>query len=142
MSAIQAAEPIRLTTDGRVKRDPVFLNPQGTELLYALLEKPNQLRLMKLSLVNRTSTPLHPTETRSEFEPTVSADGRYLAFVQNRGNLSLALVIQDLVENQTSEVPPGGGFSGPRSPTVSHRTIRECSSVIRKKGDSRFIPST
>jgi len=124
MAAIQAAEPIRLTTDGHVKRDPVFLNPQGTELLYAVLEKPNQLRLMKLSLVDRTSTPLHPMETRTEFEPTVSADGRYLAFVQNRGNLSLAIVIQDLIDNQTSEVPPGGGFSGPRSPCFAPDNTR------------------
>lgn len=118
-SALNAAEPVRLTTDGHVKRDPVFLNPQGTELLYALLEKPNQLRLMKLSMVDRTSTALHPTETRSEFEPAVSTDGRYLAFVQNRGNLSLAIVIRDQVENQTYEVPPGGGFSGPRSPAFA-----------------------
>lgn len=116
LSVALSAEPRRLTTDGHIKRDPVFSNPQGTEFLYALLEKPNQLRLMKQSLVDSSSSALHPTETRSEFEPTVSADGRYLAFVQNRGNLSLALVIQDLMDNQTNEVPPGGGFAGYRSP--------------------------
>lgn len=118
-ASTDAAEPIRLTMDGHVKRDPVFSNPQGTELLYSLLEKPNQLRLMKLSLLDRTSSRLHPTETRSEFEPAVSTDGRYLAFVQNRGNLTLALVIQDQIENQTNEVSPGGGFSGLRSPTFA-----------------------
>jgi dipeptidyl aminopeptidase/acylaminoacyl peptidase len=111
-----AAEPVQLTTDGHSKRDPVFFNPEGTELLYVRLEKPNQLRLIRHSLVNQTSTPFHPAETRSEFEPAVSANGRYLSFVQNRGNLSLALVIDDLMENQTHEVPPGGGFSGVRSP--------------------------
>ena len=116
-SILPAAEPVRLTSDGHVKRDPVFLNAQGTELLYTLLEKPAQLRLMKLSLVNQSTTPLHPTETRSEFEPALSANGRYLTYVQNRGNLSLALVIEDTIENRTSEVPPGGGFSGLRSPT-------------------------
>lgn len=114
--AIQAGDPIRLTTDGQIKRDPVLLNPQGTDILYALLEKPNQLRLMKMALNDRKSSALHPTETRSEFEPAVSKDGRYLSFVQNRGNLSLALVIQDLMENLTKEVSPGGGFSGMRSP--------------------------
>ena len=117
--SVNAAEPVRLTSDGHVKRDPVFFNAQGTELLYVLLEKPNQLRLMKLSLVNQSTTPLHPTETRSEFEPALSVNGRYLAYVQNRGNLSLALVIEDTVENRTSEVPPGGGFSGLRSPTFA-----------------------
>ncbi|MBC7965930.1 MAG: hypothetical protein H7Z17_08400, partial [Fuerstia sp.] len=55
----RAADPIRLTTDGHVKRDPVFLNAQGTELLYVVLEKPNQLRLMKLSLSDHVISPLH-----------------------------------------------------------------------------------
>ena len=110
-------EPQRLTTDGRVKRDPVFLNPQGTELLYVLHDKPNRLRLMKLTLKDGLSAPLHPDETRSEFEPAVSSDGRYLAYVQNRGNLTLAMVVHDLIENKITELPPGGGFSGMHSPT-------------------------
>ncbi len=119
-----AAEPVRLTSDGHVKRDPVFFNAEETELLYVLLEKPAQLRLMKLSLANEIVTPLHPTETRSEFEPALSVNGRYLTYVQNRGNLSLALVIEDTVENRTSEVPPGGGFSGIRSPTFAPDHLR------------------
>ena len=114
-----AADPMRLTTDGKVKRDPVLLKPDGSELLFAQLDKPNQLRLMKLDLRDRSVAPLHPNETRSEFEPAVSLDGRYLAYVQNRGNLSLAMVIQDLMENKQSEVPPGGGFSGMHSPAIS-----------------------
>ena len=35
-----AAEPQRLTTDGRVKRDPVFSKPDGSELLFVVLERP------------------------------------------------------------------------------------------------------
>ena len=122
---VQGAEPVRLTTDGHAKRDPVFSSPQETELLYVLLEKPNQLRLMKRSLVDATTVPLHPGETRSEFEPAVSRDGHFLAFVQSRGNLSLALVIVDLMNNRTYEVPPGGGFSGLRSPafTPDHQRV-------------------
>ena len=115
----QAAEPLRLTSDGQSKRDPVFLNPEGTELLYVLLEKPNQLRLMKLTLADLASSQLHPSETRSEFEPAVSADGSHIAFVQNRGNLSLAMVIHDQTQKQVGEVPPGAGFSGMHSPTFS-----------------------
>lgn len=137
-SVVLAAEPIRLTTDGRMKRDPVFLNPQGTELLYVLLDKPNRLRLMKLSLEGSLSVPLHPDETRSEFEPAVSADGRYLAFVQNRGNLSLALVVQDLVDNKTTELPPGGGFSGMHSPTFARDNSRVCFSYPEEHRQSIF----
>ena len=114
-----AAEPQRLTMDGRVKRDPVLLNPSGMELLYVLHDKPNRLRLMKLSLKDGQSTPLHPDETRSEFEPAVSTDGRYLAYVQSRGNLSLAMVVHDLIENKITELPPGGGFSGMHRPAFT-----------------------
>jgi len=114
-----AAEPIRLTTDGRVKRDPVFLKPDGSELLFSVLDHPKQLRLMKLTPASGKVEPLHPDETRSEFEPAVSVDGRYLAFVQNRGNLSLALVIKDLQTGTQADVPPGGGFSGMHSPAIA-----------------------
>lgn len=115
----QVADPVRLTNDGRSKRDPVFLNPQGTELLYVVLEKPNQLRLMKLNLTDPSSTPFHPSETRSEFEPAVSSTGSHVAFVQSRGNLSLAMVIQDSEHSIVGEVPPGAGFSGLHSPAFS-----------------------
>ena len=119
-----AMEPQRLTVDGRMKRDPVFLDPEGAELLYVSQDRPNRLRLMKLTLKEGQSTPLHPDETRSEFEPAVSADGRYLAYVQNRGNLSLAMVVHDLVENKITELPPGGGFSGMHSPTFTRDNRR------------------
>lgn len=119
LSTLHANEPTRLTTDGHVKRDPVFVDASASELLYVVLEKPTQLRLMKLLLSDRSSTQFHPNETRSEFEPSISPDGRFLAFVQNRGNLSLALVIHDRVENLTSEVPPGAGFAGYRCPTFA-----------------------
>jgi TolB protein len=115
----KAGEPQRLSVDGRVKRDAMFLGATGKIVLYSLLEKPTQLRLMKISLPDGQPEPLHPSETRSEFEPAASTDGRFISFVQNRGNLSLALVIEDLQGTQSAEVPPGGGFSGMHSPTFS-----------------------
>ncbi|MBS0204132.1 MAG: PD40 domain-containing protein [Planctomycetes bacterium] len=119
-ASIDAADLSRLTHDGRSKRDPVFVGSSGKSLIYSQLEKPTQLRLMRLSLPDGSPEPCHPSETRSEFEAAPSTDGRYLAFVQNRGNLSLALVIEDLQQaSPTAEVPPGGGFSGMHSPTFS-----------------------
>lgn len=132
---LAAAEPIRLTTDGRVKRDPVFSKPDGSELLFAVLDRPKQLRLMKLTLASGKVESLHPDETRSEFEPAVSRDGRFLAFVQNRGNLSLAMVIKDLMNGHQVDVPPGGGFSGMHSPAM-RRTTCECFTVIPKTDGS------
>jgi TolB protein len=114
-----AAEVKRLTADGRLKSDPVFADPKGAELIYAVQDGPTRLRLIRLRLADGTVRPVHPTQTLSEFEPACSPDGRHLAFVQSRGNLSLALVIRDTVAGTEAEVKPAGGFSGPRSPAFS-----------------------
>ncbi len=53
-------------------------------MLFAQLDTPNQLRLMKLDLRDKSVAPLHPNETRSEFEPAVSPDGRRLIAVCER----------------------------------------------------------
>ena len=116
---VESAEPVALTTDGRVKRAPVLVGPDYSELLYVVLERPVQLRIMKLNLLTKESAPLHPDETRSEFDPALTADGRWLSFVQSRGNLSLALVVKDLKEDRQFEVGPAGGFSGLHSPAIS-----------------------
>lgn len=137
-----AAEPQRLTTDGRVKRDPVFSKPDGSELLFVVLERPKQLRLMKLTLANGKVESLHPDETRSEFEPAVSRDGRFLAFVQNRGNLSLALVIKDLMTGTQADIPPGGGFSGMHSPAIAPDNSRVLYSYPEEGRQHLFVTGT
>lgn len=113
------AEPLRLTTDGRLKSTPAFSDRSGTEIVFVLQERPVQMRLMRLKMVDRSVSPVHPDERRTEFEPAVSPNGEVLAWVQNRGNLSLALVIHDQRIGKDAEVPPAGGFSGPRSPAFS-----------------------
>jgi TolB protein len=123
-SLLTAAEPVALTTDGRVKRNPVLFGSEGREVLYVVLERPSQYRLMKLDLVTKHSVPFHPDERRSEFDPDVSRDGRWLTFAQSRGNLSLALVVKDLKENRQFEVAPGGGFSGLHGPVISPDNTR------------------
>ena len=110
---------MRLTSDGRLKSTPVFVGPSGDELIYVVQDRAVQFRLMKLTLADGRSTELHPNQNKTEFEPAVSRDGRWLAYIQSRGNLSLALMIHDSKENRDFEVPPGGGFSGARSPVFS-----------------------
>ncbi len=119
LAAIAAAEERRLTTDGRLKSSPIFTDRAATELIYVVQERPTQLRPMRLKLDDLTNTPLDAAQTKSEFDPALSADGKRFAFIQNRANLSLALVIRDALTEKTSEVPPAGGFAGPRSPTFS-----------------------
>jgi len=109
----------RLTTDGRIKNSPVFADRSGTELIYVLQERPVQFRLMRMKLADQSIAQIHPQQTKTEFEPALSPDGNVLAFVQSRGNLSLALVIHDARTGKDVEIPPGAGFSGPRSPAIS-----------------------
>jgi len=113
------AESRRLTTDGRLKNSPVFADRSGEEILFVIQDRANQFRLMRLKLADLSIIPVHPNETKTEFEPALSADGQVLSYVQNRGNLSLALVIHDARSGKDAEIPPAGGFSGPRSPVIS-----------------------
>jgi Tol biopolymer transport system component len=119
LAATLGAEEKQLTTDGRLKSDPVFVDRSGKELVFVVQDRPVQTRLMRLKLADGSTTPLFPDQTKSEFEPSFSDDGRLLAFVQSRGNLSLALVIRDTSNGKETDVKPGGGFAGPRSPAVS-----------------------
>ena len=118
ITSATAAGPVQLTTDGRLKRDPIFAE-QGQEILFAVQESPVLLQLTRLRLADGSQSPIHPDQTKAEFEPTLSADGRYLAYVQSRGNLSLALVVEDLKERKLAEVPPAGGFAGMSSPAIA-----------------------
>ena len=117
-SAAAQAE-LRLTNDGRIKNSPVFADRSGNEIVYVLQERPVQFRLMRLKLTDQSVVPIHPEQTKTEFEPALSLDGNVLAYVQSRGNLSLALMIRDARTGKAVEVPPGAGFSGPRSPAIS-----------------------
>jgi len=117
LTLIVGAEPERITTDGRLKFDPVYL-ANGSEIVYALQETPAQVRLMKRT-VDGTTTTLHPTAATSEFEPTFAANGERYAFVQSRGNLNLKLSIRDTKTGSEHAFDPGGGFASLRRPSMA-----------------------
>lgn len=112
----------RLTNDGGQKYSPQF--NRADEILYTLFDGTTLMRLMRLRLRQGVSEPLHQEASRSELDPAMSADGRYLAFVQLRGALSLGLQIRDLRRNTSTEVPPEPGFCGPRSPAIAPDNTR------------------
>ena len=114
-----AGEPLQLTHDGTVKTDPVFVDRTGNELLYGVNDLPTRMRLMKLKLADKSVSPLHADETRAEFEAAFSADGQWITFLQSRGNLSLAVVVQELATRKEFSAILGGGFSGARSPAFT-----------------------
>ena len=85
---------VRLTDDGRLKRDPVF-QPDGEHLVYGVDVSTDLIKLLRLNLETNESAPLHSDAPRSELEPSFSLNGRYHAYSQNIGNLSVKLVIRD-----------------------------------------------
>src|SRR5689334_5688553 len=99
----------RLTDDGGRKFSPQF-TAGGREVVYTLFDGVTLMRLMRLKLSGGAPEPLHKGLTRSEIEPAVSADGRYLACVQLVGVLSLGLRVRDLRENTSVEIAPEPGF--------------------------------
>jgi TolB protein len=122
----------QLTRDGRLKMDPVFVRPD--EIVYTVQESAVLLALMRLRLPDGVPERLHPDATTTEFEPGFSPDGRYCAFVQNRGNLSLKLVIRDTQEKRDAVFDPGGGFIGPRRPTIAPDGSRVVFSIPTASG--------
>lgn len=123
----------RLTTDGRLKMDPAFVR-DGEEIVYTLQETPTQLSLMRLRLADASVERLHAQATTSEFEATFTADGRVYAFVQNRANLNLKLVIRDTKAAKDSVFDPGGGFAGMRHPSIAPDGSRVIFSIATATG--------
>jgi len=126
-------DPVRLTTDGVFKSDPVFLK-DGAEIVYTLLESPTQMRLMKLKLADRTVTKLHADATTNEFEASFTADASLYAFVQSRGNLNMKMVIRDAATGKDSVFDPGGGFAGVRRPAFHPKGERVAFAIPGETG--------
>jgi TolB protein len=137
MNWISRAPAVRLTTDGRLKADPVFVRG-GEEVVFTVLESPTQWSLMRLKVADGTVERLHPEATTSEFEPAFTPDGSLYCFVQNRANLNLKLVIRDTKQNKDSIYDPGGGFAGMRSPTIAPDGSRIVFSLADATGQQLF----
>jgi TolB protein len=121
----------RLTTDGTLKQDPVFV--KSDEVVYTLLESAVQTRIMRLKLGEKAATKLHPDANTSEFEATFTADGGTYAFVQSKGNLNLKLVIR-AATGQDAVFDPGGGFAGVRRPSFHPKGDRVCFGIPAASG--------
>lgn len=113
-----AAEPIRLTQDGRQKSSPVFRD-EGRELVYVDFADATLFQLRRLVLADLTSELLHPMSTTAEFEPSIAADGEAYAHLKLRGVLSISIVVRDKQGTILHEIMPGPGFCGYRSPALA-----------------------
>lgn len=127
---MNSSDPVRLTTDGAAKFDPVVL--PGGDVVYTVLETAVLTRLVRLKPGEAAPTKLHPDAVTSEFEATFTADGAAYAFVQSRGNLNMKLVIRD--GGREAVFDPGGGFAAVRRPGFHPRGERVCFAIPATTG--------
>jgi Tol biopolymer transport system component len=112
-----AAEPQRLTHDGKRKLAPVFIT-DGDEVVFAVHESPNLVALKRRKLADGTEERLHPTVAAHQFDPAFSPDGRYHCFVMSSTSPQLVLVIQD-TKGTESVFRPQDSRATARYPTIA-----------------------
>lgn len=111
-----AAEPKRLTHDGRMKFNPSFINEN--EIGFVDFEKPTLTIIKRLNLKDGRVTPLHENVDKQELEPAFWGDGRHSVFHRASGTLQTSLVIRDEKENENIELPPRVRFQRVSLPGV------------------------
>ena len=117
-TVLPAAQPIRLTDDGSLKRDPRFVN-EGKELVYCYDEAPDLIRMMRISLDEPNPEPMFDNSgDKHQLEPFFSPDGRYIVFTECTGNLSARLVIREQQSKKDAYITHSGR-GGTRSPCFS-----------------------
>lgn len=117
MNSSNPVEPKQLTTDGRLKRDPVFW-PGGRELIFTCEAASGRMRLMRHKLAERTTELFHRKDDMSDRELSVSADGTVYAY-NLVGGLSTKLVVQDSKAGKQIIVPFSGLADWGHWPAIS-----------------------
>ncbi len=102
----ELTKDVRLTHDGRLKRDPRFVHG-GEQIVYSVVESPTLMRLVRLDLASGKITPVYPQASTSQFESTFSPDDHFHAFVEFRGVTNVKLVIRDTREGRDVLFDPG-----------------------------------
>ena len=97
VTSVNAQE--RITEDGRLKRDPVFVN-QGKDVVYAVDESRVLIRLMRMNLQSKKASVLHKNANKNQYEASFSRDDRIKAYSHNKGNLEMQLFIEDTKTNK------------------------------------------
>ena len=117
-SLVSADEPVQYTTDGTNKRDPSFIE-DGKSLIYCYDETAALVRMMRINLPDLEPKPVfEDAGDKHHIEPSVSPNGRYIAYTQCTGNLTARLVIRDQQEKSEAYITHSGR-GGTRSPVFS-----------------------
>ncbi len=134
---LSAAEPIRLTDDGRMKFTPVFVDG-GASLTYVDFENPKVFRLKSMDWQTREVKVIHESAPAPEFDPAYSADGNYFSFLRATGGLQVSLVIRHRKSGEEVIVPPDPGFSGYRTPAIAPDSSQMLFSFANNFGQDIF----
>jgi Tol biopolymer transport system component len=118
VASLGAAEPERLTDDGKRKLAPVFASG-GNEIVYAVHESPSLVAIKRWRWVDKTQQRLHPTVAAHQFDPAFSADGRFHAYALSSTSPQLVLVIQDTKERREAVFRPQDARATARYPTIA-----------------------
>ena len=146
LSLCAAAPPRQLTHDGRVKRDPRFVDG-GKSLVYVVEESPILICLVRMDLASGKTDRLFPQAPTSQFEPSFSADDRFLAYVEFRGVTNVKLVLRDLRENREAIFDPGSDrattLAVPRSPPRRQpRDFQLAGRMVASRSSGRYGAGT
>lgn len=126
-----ADESVRLTSDGRVKRDPIVW-PDGNQVTYSTVTNEGVSRLMRLNLSDGSTELFHPDENQPDRELTVSASGSVYAYVYvtpdgQRGRV----IVKDTQQSTKTILQPGKfGLWPTLSPDGRHVAFTIDASVI------------
>lgn len=90
---LAAGPPIRLTSDGRNKRDPVYID-SGRRIIYTVQSDAPRLVLMSLERKSLESRRFASQATLPELKAVFSRDGRSSAWLRMTGNDQLALLVR------------------------------------------------
>ena len=90
---LAAGPPHRLTSDGRNKRDPVYID-SGRRVIYTVQSDAPRLVLMSLNRKTLKSRRFAPQATLPELKAVFARDGRASAWLRMTGNDQVALLVR------------------------------------------------
>jgi len=94
LATAPAAEPQRLTRDGRLKFSPTFL-PGGKQIVFSTHNVPNRVSLVRMNIADGKRELLYPSLTPHQFDADFSRDGRWHCFAMSATSPQMVLVIKD-----------------------------------------------
>ena len=113
-----AAEPQRLTHDGKLKLAPTFV-AGGAEIVYSVHELPKRVMIKRLSLSDAAQRHELPEGRASQFDVEFSRDQRYLVYSKSDIDRQLKLVVIDRkTGGEFVFSPPGTQRSTVRTPRL------------------------